>query len=208
MSDTPLAATPWGRRAGGQRSSEREALLDAACEMIRTRPWSDIRMADVATLAGVNRGVIYRRFGSRSALSRALAARETWRVTDTVGRVLAENRASPPDALRSAFEVLTAASERPLLAALILGPRAEQPVSPPLGGAAALEDAISRLAALILNTWPSIEAKDADLLSETLARLAVSYHRRPTTSTSVSPDSLMAVLGAFLEHRLTDRRHP
>ena len=208
MSATPISAPPQARRAGGQQSLQREALLDAACELIQTRRWSEIPLADVARLAGVNRGVIYRQFGSRSALTRALAARETWRLTDSVERVLAENRTSPVDALRAAFDVLTAVSERALLAALILGPPARPSAPPHLGGAAPLENAASRLAGLILNTWPSIEPADADLLSDTLARLAVSYHRLPTSSPAVSPGSLTVVLAAFLEHRLTDRGHP
>ena len=205
MSELPLTLTRRRLRAEEQRASEREALLDAAGELIRTRTWSEVSMADVSTLAGVNRGAIYKLFGSRSVLTRALAARETSRLTDRVERALAEHRTSPTDALRAAFAVLTAPSERPLLAALILGPRAESALAPRLGAAPLLRDPATRLARALLNTWPSLGPADAHQLSDALARLAVSYHRLPASSRTLSGDSLAVMLGAFLEDRLRHR---
>ena len=43
----------------------RSSLLDAACEELRQRRWSDVTMAEVALAAGVSRQTLYKEFGSR-----------------------------------------------------------------------------------------------------------------------------------------------
>lgn len=55
----------------------RESLLDAAGAALVRRPWSAIRMVDVATAAGVSRQTLYNEFGSKDGLARSLVRRET-----------------------------------------------------------------------------------------------------------------------------------
>ncbi|MGQ5228634.1 helix-turn-helix domain-containing protein, partial [Streptomyces sp. yara] len=40
------------------------------------RPWSAVRMVDVAAAAGVSRQTLYNEFGSKDGLARALVRRE------------------------------------------------------------------------------------------------------------------------------------
>src|SRR5690606_13349312 len=55
----------------------RESLLDAAYAALARRPWSAVRMVDVAAAAGVSRQTLYNEFGSKDGLARALVRRET-----------------------------------------------------------------------------------------------------------------------------------
>ncbi len=54
----------------------REALLEAAYTALLHRPWSAVRMVDVAATAGVSRQTLYNEFGSKDGLARALVRRE------------------------------------------------------------------------------------------------------------------------------------
>ncbi|GAA0644551.1 hypothetical protein GCM10009535_22440 [Streptomyces thermocarboxydovorans] len=54
----------------------RESLLDAAYTALARRPWSAVRMVDVAASAGVSRQTLYNEFGSKDGLARALVRRE------------------------------------------------------------------------------------------------------------------------------------
>jgi AcrR family transcriptional regulator len=54
----------------------RESLLDAAYRALARRPWSAVRMVDVAAAAGVSRQTLYNEFGSKEGLARALVRRE------------------------------------------------------------------------------------------------------------------------------------
>ncbi len=54
----------------------RESLLDAAFAALARRPWSAVRMVDVAATAGVSRQTLYNEFGSKEGLARALVRRE------------------------------------------------------------------------------------------------------------------------------------
>ncbi|MFD5660477.1 TetR/AcrR family transcriptional regulator, partial [Streptomyces hirsutus] len=54
----------------------RESLLDAAYAALACRPWSAVRMVDVAAAAGVSRQTLYNEFGSKEGLARALVRRE------------------------------------------------------------------------------------------------------------------------------------
>ncbi|MDK0522091.1 TetR/AcrR family transcriptional regulator [Streptomyces sp. ML-6] len=50
----------------------REALLDAALSALATRPWTAVRMVDVAAAAGVSRQTLHNEFGGKDGLARAL----------------------------------------------------------------------------------------------------------------------------------------
>lgn len=57
----------------------REAILDAARDLTVGRGWGNVRMADVAGLAGVSRRTVYNEFATRERLAEAMVERElTW----------------------------------------------------------------------------------------------------------------------------------
>ncbi|PIM70161.1 TetR family transcriptional regulator [Streptomyces sp. JV178] len=67
----------------------RESLLDAAYTALMRRPWSTVRMVDVAAVAGVSRQTLYNEFGSKEGLARALVRREADGYLAGVERALA-----------------------------------------------------------------------------------------------------------------------
>ncbi|MER5827018.1 helix-turn-helix domain-containing protein, partial [Streptomyces mirabilis] len=67
----------------------RESLLDAAYTALAHRPWSTVRMVDVAAVAGVSRQTLYNEFGSKEGLARALVRREADGFLAGVERALA-----------------------------------------------------------------------------------------------------------------------
>ncbi|MFP3988043.1 TetR/AcrR family transcriptional regulator [Streptomyces sp. E11-3] len=68
----------------------REALLEAAYTALLHRPWSAVRMVDVAAVAGVSRQTLYNEFGSKDGLARALVRREADGYLAGLDRALAQ----------------------------------------------------------------------------------------------------------------------
>ncbi|MFJ8883537.1 TetR/AcrR family transcriptional regulator [Streptomyces sp. NPDC102402] len=77
--------------------SAREALLDSAHSALSTRPWTAVRMVDVAASAGVSRQTLYNEFGSKGGLAHALIRRAVDAcldgVEETLGRAEGEGLA-------------------------------------------------------------------------------------------------------------------
>ncbi|MEU0985188.1 TetR/AcrR family transcriptional regulator [Streptomyces sp. NPDC005953] len=125
--------------------SARESLLNAALEALAQRPWSAVRMVDVAAAAGLSRQTLYNEFGSKDGLARALVRREADAYLQGVDRLLAA--AVPgdfPDVGHRRREALAEwtiqeASENRLLRALLTGcwgDRLPEPRISPDGGPA------------------------------------------------------------------------
>jgi AcrR family transcriptional regulator len=96
--------------------------LDAACTSLAARPWSTIRMVDVAAAAGVSRQTLYNEFGSKDGLARALVRREADAFLAGVDRVLADRTGSDADRLVGVAEwIVRAARGNPLVRALVSG---------------------------------------------------------------------------------------
>ena len=91
----------------------RDSLLDAAYTALARRPWSAVRMVDVAAAAGVSRQTLYNEFGSKEGLARALVRREADAYLAGVEQALT----GPADPGTGARERLTAAAEWTMSAA-------------------------------------------------------------------------------------------
>ena len=68
--DLPLIAEESGERADAARNRER--ILCAAQRLFAERGAGCVSMDEVAEAAGVGKGTLFRRFGSRAALARAV----------------------------------------------------------------------------------------------------------------------------------------
>src|SRR3954471_23165243 len=99
----------------------RESLLDAAYTALARRPWSAVRMVDVAAAAGVSRQTLYNEFGSKEGLARGLVRREA--DGDLAGGETAlAGHADPCDLLTATAEWTTsAARENALVRAMLTG---------------------------------------------------------------------------------------
>ncbi|WP_157865098.1 TetR/AcrR family transcriptional regulator, partial [Streptomyces prasinopilosus] len=87
----------------------RESLLDAAYAALAHRPWSAVRMVDVAATAGVSRQTLYNEFGGKEGLARALVRREADGYLAGVDHALTVHD-DPRERLAAAAEWTTAAS--------------------------------------------------------------------------------------------------
>lgn len=110
----------------------RESLLDAAYTALARRPWSAVRMVDVAAAAGVSRQTLYNEFGSKEGLARALVRREADAYVAGVERALAAC-ADPRDGLTATAEWMTsAARDNALVRAMLTGCWSERLPAPTL----------------------------------------------------------------------------
>ncbi|MEU0332639.1 helix-turn-helix domain-containing protein [Streptomyces sp. NPDC006193] len=113
----------------------RESLLDAAYTALTRRPWSAVRMVDVAASAGVSRQTLYNEFGSKDGLARALVRREADMYLAGVERALA-GAAAPRDRLTAAAEwTVAAARDNVVVRALLTGCWTERLPAPPSAAA-------------------------------------------------------------------------
>ncbi|MFI2644706.1 TetR/AcrR family transcriptional regulator [Streptomyces sp. NPDC018610] len=110
----------------------RESLLDAAYTALARRPWSAVRMVDVAAAAGVSRQTLYNEFGSKEGLARALVRREADGFLAGVDRALA-GHTDPYERLTAAAEWTASAARRnALVKAMLTGCWSERLPAPPL----------------------------------------------------------------------------
>ncbi|MGA2454831.1 MAG: TetR family transcriptional regulator [Solirubrobacteraceae bacterium] len=179
----------------------RNTLLDAACHQLEDRRWADVTMADIALAAGVSRQTLYKEFGSRDEFAQLLVMRETDRFLLAVESALLGNLDDPAGALAAAFDVfLGAAAENPLVRAIVHGQGAEELLALfTTHGKPLVERAAERLTAVILASWPLVPHADAELLSECLVRLAISYAALPKGPASMSAASVATLLGPYIE---------
>jgi AcrR family transcriptional regulator len=179
----------------------RNTLLDAACEQLRSHRWADVTMADIALAAGVSRQTLYKEFGSRDEFAQVLVMREADRFLMAVEGAVAAHLDDPAAALAAAFDVfLGAAAENPLVRTIVHGDGAEELLALfTTHGQPLLERATERLTAVLLASWPLVAREDAQLLSECLVRLAISYAALPTSPASMTATSIATLLGPYVE---------
>lgn len=205
MASTARERLPYSLAA---RELLRSTLLDAACDELRERRWADITMANIARAAGVSRQTLYKEFGSRDEFSQALVLREADRFLLAVQAAITAHIHEPAVALSAAFEVfLTAAAENPLIRTVVRGEGAEGLLLLfTTQGAPLVEGAAARLTGMIVEGWPLVNKRDAELLSECLVRLAISYAALPKGPTSMTADSVATLLGPYIDRLLAGER--
>ena len=183
----------------------RDTLFDAARDELQQRAWADITMADIASAAGVSRQTLYKEFGNRDEFSAAFVIREGERFLDAVEQAVREHLDDPSAAVAAALEVfLVTAGEDPLMRILLsddgtggMLPLVTTQSMPVVTWASA------RIAAVMRDGWPSATEHDAQLLAETLVRLAISYVTVPKGSPQATASDAAALLGPYIERALS-----
>lgn len=110
----------------------RESLLDAAYTALARRPWSTVRMVDVAAAAGVSRQTLYNEFGSKEGLARALVRREADGYLAGVERALATHNDARDRLTATAEWTAATAKDNALVRAMLTGCWSERLPSPTL----------------------------------------------------------------------------
>ena len=173
------------------KASLREALLDAAADLLPDRGHAALRMADVAARAGVSRQTVYNEFGNKAALTQAVALRTASEFLDGI-----RQRFETADGLLAGIHhavvyTIEHARENRLVAAA-LGTEAGEDLLPLLTtkGEPILTAAADLAAEQYQELEPGLSAEAAALLAETVVRLSLSHlvlprtrrRRRPTPS--------------------------
>jgi AcrR family transcriptional regulator len=180
------------------RTLLRATIVNAVDDLVRTRGWSATTMSDVATAAGVSRQTVYNEFGSRPALVQAYVVRE---IEALIAGVEDAVRARPDDArgaLCAAFtEFLKLASDEPLVTVIVDDADGGELVQllTQLGRSVAVE----RVGGLIVEVWPQVARADADLVADSLARLAISHALLPLAPPEQIAEDVTRLLGPFVD---------
>jgi len=179
----------------------RNTLLDAASHELQTRRWAEITMADIAVAAGVSRQTLYKEFGSREEFAQVLVMREAESFLDAVEQTVVRHVANPSKALAAAFDLfLTAAAENPVVRAIVLEEGAEELLALlTTQGKPLVERARERLVAVMLAAWPPMRRRDAELLSDCLVRLAISYAALPSGPASATAAAVASLFEPYVE---------
>ncbi|UZJ26038.1 TetR family transcriptional regulator [Rhodococcus antarcticus] len=194
---------PSGRRPGD--SGTRDAILAEAREAFSAQGYTATSLRAVARTAGVDPSLVTHFFGSKSGLFDA-AVELPMDPATLVGALLSEGVAGLGERIVRAFLVVWdgAPGQGPMLAML--------------RGAVSHEDSADRLRTLLLRVIlrPLVEGIGADqperraaLVASQVVGLAMTrYVLRFEPITSAAADELAPILGATLQHYLTDQLRP
>jgi AcrR family transcriptional regulator len=182
----------------------RDALLDAAYDVIVAGDWQRARMADVAAAAGVSRQTLYNEFGSKDSLAQALALREAERFIDGTNRFLDEvHPGRPVDAVAAATEwTIRTASDNPLLKAVLTDDTHDLLPFLTTRGEVVIGAARSNIESYWRSHWPAIPAETVALAAETVARLTISYLVLPSDGPDGSAEAIAQRMAQLVERLL------
>ncbi|MBY8847531.1 TetR family transcriptional regulator [Saccharothrix longispora] len=157
------------------------ALLLAAADLVAARGSRGLRMADVASRAGVSRQTVYNEFGNKDRLVQAVALFKAGEFLDGM-RERFRAAPDPVEGLRLGLGFAFAlAVEDPLARSVFTGANAED-LLPLLTtrGQPVLALATSVFAQHIGAHWPALPAARVRLTAETVVRLALSHLLTPS----------------------------
>jgi AcrR family transcriptional regulator len=167
--------------AEASRALLRDSVLDAMRELLLTRDWSAITLADVARAAGISRQTIYNEFGSRQGLAQGYALRLADRLVDLVEAAIYDNVGDIYAAFLEGFRAFfTESAADPLVISLLTGvakPDLLQLITTDSGPI--ITHCSDRLTSSFIHSWVKVTADDAGILARAIVRLAISYVSMP-----------------------------
>src|SRR5690625_3158586 len=167
--------------AEASRALLRDSVLDAMRELLLTRDWAAITLADVAQAAGVSRQTIYNEFGSRQGLAQGYALRLADRLVDAVGDAIYHNVGDVYAAFLEGFRAFfTDSAADPLVISLLTGaakPDLLQIITTDSGPI--ITRCSDRLTLTFQQSWVQASQADAGILARAVVRLAISYVSMP-----------------------------
>jgi AcrR family transcriptional regulator len=194
----PVKRIPY---AEAQRVLLRDSVLDAMRDLLHTRDWSAVTLADVARAAGISRQTIYNEFGSRQGLAQGYALRLADRLVDTVHAALQANVGDIHKSLAQGFGRFFAESAAdPLVISLLTGvakPDLLQLIT--TDSAPIINRSSQRLACALNQTWVAMSDEDAGVLSRAIVRLCLSYVSMPPEADHDVAADLARLMTPFAE---------
>ena len=192
------------------RRQVRARVLDETRRLVLDLGWESVRMADVASAAGLSRPTLYAQFGDRRGLGEALVLRELDAFLTGVRAALDGRSGDPEGALRDAVRLaLDEGRRNPLLRTVLTSARAGHAGLLPM----LTTDAAGVLAAVlaVVRDWAAREVPGAtpdavDAAGDVLARLTVSHLVSPSGEpVEVVAERLARVAAALLGPAVTPR---
>ncbi|WP_375482832.1 TetR family transcriptional regulator [uncultured Jatrophihabitans sp.] len=194
----PVAGEPV-RYATAARGLLRDTIVDSVDALARSRGWAATTMSDVARTAGVSRQTLYNEFGSRHALVEAYVAREIERLVAAASEAVRHHADDAKTALREAFALfLRLASDEPVVKIIVADTSTEGELLQLLTGVGQAV-AGGRIATLIQEVWPQVGPADAQVVAETLVRLAISHALLPVADPDVVAGDVSRLLAPFVD---------
>jgi AcrR family transcriptional regulator len=167
--------------AEASRALLRDSVLDAMRELLLSRDWSAITLADVAGAAGISRQTIYNEFGSRQGLAQGYAMRLADRLASLVDSAIYSHVGDIYAAFLEGFRAFFAESAAdPLVISLLTGvakPDLLQLITTDSGPI--MSHCSQRLTTSFMDSWVKASEADAGILARAIVRLAMSYVSMP-----------------------------
>jgi AcrR family transcriptional regulator len=179
----------------------RDSIVAAVDGLVRSRGWSATTMSDVAEAAGISRQTVYNEFGSRQALVEAYVLREVEALVAAVEEAVRGSHGDAHRAIHVSFGLfLKLASDEPLVQVIVAGAEADELIGLLTG--LGRQVAIDRIGKLIIEVWPQITVTDAELLAESMARLAISHALLPTSDPEETAAAVTRMIAPFIDQIL------
>jgi AcrR family transcriptional regulator len=183
------------------RTLLRNTIVAAVDDLVRSRGWSATTMSDVASAAGVSRQTVYNEFGSRRSLVEAYVLREIEALIAGVEDAVRASHSDARGAMHAAFGLfLKLASDEPLVQVIVAGAEGGELVRLLTG--LGRQVATDRIGRLIVEVWPQVSAADAELIAESMARLAISHALLPTSHPEDTATAITRLVGPFIDEIL------
>jgi AcrR family transcriptional regulator len=187
--------------AEASRALLRDSILDGMRDLLDSRDWSSITLADVARQAGISRQTIYNEFGSRQGLAQGYALRLADRLVDVVDGAIQENVGDINSAFLQGFrEFLDESAADPLVISLLNGqakPDLLQLIT--LDSAPVITHCSQRLTESFAESWVKHSHEDAAVLARATVRLAMSYVSMPREADYDIAADLARLLTPYVE---------
>jgi AcrR family transcriptional regulator len=179
----------------------RDSILDGMRDLLLSRDWSAITLADVARAAGISRQTIYNEFGSRQGLAQGYALRLADRLVDVIDDEIRRNEGNIYSAFVQGFRAFFAESAAdPLVISLLNGeakPDLLQLIT--VDSAPIITHCSQRLTSSFETSWVKAADEDAGVLARAIVRLAMSYVSMPPEADHDVADDLARLLTPFAE---------
>jgi AcrR family transcriptional regulator len=179
----------------------RNSLLDGMRELLRTKDWSAVTMADVAAAAGVSRQTVYNEFRSRQGLATAYALRLTDEFVDLISEAVLSHEGRVKRALAEGFsDFFASVATDPLIQSLLAGqakPDLLRLITTDAGPL--IDQASGRISALLQHSWVQADETAAVRIARAVVRMALSYVSMPPEADRDVADDLAEIFAPVVD---------
>ncbi|MGZ4516496.1 MAG: TetR family transcriptional regulator [Mycobacteriaceae bacterium] len=188
----------------------RDSVLDGARELLTTKPWSEITMAEVAATAGMSRQTLYKEFRSRQGLAAGYLLRLVDQFLDSVEAEVSAHPGDARGAIASAFGVFFAEGTQDPMVLNLVGPRPQHDLLSLVTteGQPILERATERLTEIFVGSWANVSHHDAAIFSACIVRLGISHMTLTPGDPRRAAADLGELFGPFLDQAIRVEARP